>query len=91
MTSIERNQVIDDKNVVGLTYCNKTEFVHEWETPIEAIEEFTKLLANQVEPEEADQPVHLRQVVLTIFSDKGQPVRRIDSGIFPCDHDPHAS
>jgi hypothetical protein len=77
--------VIEDKNTVGLTYCNGVEFLHEHETQLEAVQEFTNLLRFLVNPDDDEAPVHLRQVVVTIFNKDGK-VQRMDSGVFTCAH-----
>jgi hypothetical protein len=71
---------------VTITYCNEVEFTHHHSTVGDATEEYSKMLAEAIEPVgQLAESLHVRKVVLEITKN-GESVHLIHSGVFECDH-----
>ena len=85
-----------NKFVVHTTYCNGVDFTHEHPTIIEAAKEYTRMIADAIEPPTSERPAlsggqrgespkHVRQVTMLVYDIDENLIHHIDSGIFGCE------
>jgi plasmid stabilization system protein ParE len=74
---------------IEITYCDDTRFTHSHEEARDATEEYAETLREAIEPTaEHPEARHVRLVSMTILDELDRVVRRINSGVFPCEDRP---
>jgi hypothetical protein len=75
------------KYEVGITYCDKTNFVHGHDSASQACAEYAQMLAEALYPTPAIAAArHVRMVSLIAFDDMNEVVHHITTPVFECRH-----
>jgi len=70
---------------INILYCDDVSFTHAHTVVGQATSEYAAMLREAIEPTSTEVKArHVRKVTMIVKDEDGNPLRAVDSGIFPC-------
>lgn len=72
---------------IGLVFCNEAELTKQYRDAAPATKEYGQALAEAITQPYPEPRKHIKKVLLTTFTEYGEPIKTVDSGVFECNHE----